>query len=83
MPVLYKNNIVNNAKIVIQRALKTIPSSAFSGCTSLMKLTIPESVTEIGASAFSGTNEEFTIYCKQDSEAHAAALKDEIKYVLQ
>lgn len=61
----------------------SIGKNAFSGCTSLMKLTIPESVTEIGASAFSGTNEEFTIYCKQDSEAHAAALKDEIKYVLQ
>jgi hypothetical protein len=73
--------VLTNIKLPQQTL--SIGKNAFSGCTSLMKLTIPESVTEIGASAFSGTNEEFTIYCKQDSEAHAAALKDEIKYVLQ
>ncbi|MBQ6936384.1 MAG: leucine-rich repeat domain-containing protein [Clostridia bacterium] len=76
-------NCKSLSNIKLPQQTLSIGKNAFSGCTSLLKLTIPESVTEIGASAFSGTNEEFTIYCKQDSEAHAAALKDELKYVLQ
>ena len=35
-------------------SVTSIGSSAFSGCTSLTSLTIPDSVTSIGSSAFSG-----------------------------
>ena len=35
-------------------AVETIPTSAFSGCTGLTNVDIPDSVTTIGSSAFSG-----------------------------
>ncbi|MBE6747673.1 MAG: leucine-rich repeat domain-containing protein [Ruminococcaceae bacterium] len=61
----------------------SIGENAFSGCSSLTKLSIPESVTAIGGNAFSGTNEAFTIYCKQNSEGHAAALRNDLKFELE
>ena len=45
-----------------------------------VKLTIPISVTEIGPSAFAGTNENFTIYGKQNSVAQEAAMGAGIKF---
>ena len=43
--ISYKNNIYN---------VTSINSSAFSGCSSLTNITMPDSVTSIGSSAFSG-----------------------------
>lgn len=61
---------------------QSIGNNAFSNCESLETLEIPISVKEIGPGAFTGTSENFTIKCKQDSEALAAALRDDIKYVV-
>ena len=70
------------AVINLPTQTQTIGNNAFSNCSSLEKLTIPPAVTNIGASAFTGTSENFTIYCKQDTEALAAAVRDGIKYVV-
>ena len=53
-------------------ATASIGENAFSGCTSLMKLTVPAEAT-VHLHAFTETNENLTIYCKQNSEAQAAA----------
>ncbi|MGI6471707.1 MAG: leucine-rich repeat protein [Candidatus Methanomethylophilaceae archaeon] len=40
--------------ITISDGIKSIGSSAFSGCTGIKEITIPDSITSIGSSAFSG-----------------------------
>ena len=44
----------NNSAIPTDGSVKSIGNSAFSGCTSLTSVTIPNGVTSIGDSAFSG-----------------------------
>ncbi len=73
-------NCKNLTSINLSTETRSIGNNAFSGCSSLMKITIPASVNEIGPGAFSGTNEDFVIYCKQNSEAHAYAEGAEIKF---
>ena len=45
-----KRNCNNNH--TPQKELKTISNQAFENCSSLLKVTIPQSVTKIGKSAF-------------------------------
>ena len=47
-----KENVSGNVEI--RQGTKTIADSAFSGCTSLTSIVIPESVTEITCGAFEG-----------------------------
>lgn len=54
----------------------------FGFCTSLKKITIPESVTSIGYGAFIGCSSDLTIYCYENSTAHKFAVENEIKFVL-
>lgn len=50
----YKGNMPQGTQIVVRDGTKRIASSAFSGCTGLTSITIPESVTSIGYNAFGG-----------------------------
>ena len=51
--ILYPNAKIN-ASYAIPNSVTEIEVDAFSGCTSLTKVTIPDSVTKIGYGAFSG-----------------------------
>ena len=48
----YKGTMPTNTKIVVKEGTKRIEDSAFSGCSDLISVTIPNSVTSIGSSAF-------------------------------
>lgn len=50
----YKGTMPSNSKIEIKEGTTEITPSAFSGCSGLTSLTIPNSVTSIGESAFYG-----------------------------
>ena len=50
----YKGEMLANAKIEIKEGTKGIAASAFSDCSGLSSITIPNSVTCIGNSAFKG-----------------------------
>ena len=50
----YKGTMPSNTKIDIIPGTVSISDYAFSGCTGLMSITIPDSVTSIGERAFSG-----------------------------
>ena len=60
----------------------SIDEGAFADCTNLTKLEIPAEVTSIGENAFTGTAEDFTIYCYSDSYAQQYAEENGINYVL-
>ena len=51
----YKGNMPAGTSIVVQDGINTIAAYAFSGCTGLTSITIPESVTSIGTDAFEDT----------------------------
>jgi len=57
----------------------SIETGAFSTCINLSKITIPESVTDIGKLAF-GECYCVTIRCKADSAAESYAKENEIPY---
>ena len=50
----YKGDMPENTEFVIKNGTRGIADGAFSGCTSLTSVTIPDSVTSIGYSAFGG-----------------------------
>ena len=54
--------------IVSGNGLKTIGSDAFAGCDSLTGVEVPDSVTEIGDSAF-GDNANLTLWCSENGIA--------------
>jgi hypothetical protein len=60
--------------------VKDIGSSAFSRCTSLTSVVIPDSVTTIDSEAFYGCN-SLTIQGKVGSFAEKYAKKNKIKFV--
>ena len=51
----YKGTMPNNTSITIEDGTPSTASFAFLGCSGLTSVTIPNSVTDIGKSAFSGT----------------------------
>ena len=52
----YKGSMPSNTKIDIKKGTKEIGASAFSYCSGLASITIPNSVTSIGSSAFKDCN---------------------------
>ncbi|MCQ2068160.1 MAG: leucine-rich repeat domain-containing protein [Bacteroidaceae bacterium] len=50
----YKGTMPQGTHIKVREGTKRIASSAFSGCTGLTSIIIPESVTSIGSCAFNG-----------------------------
>ncbi len=79
-PLYYAHNLyldnepVTDITAEMLQGVKEIKSGAFSGCTSIASITIPDSVTSIGSSAFAGCNslenitveENNTMYSSQD-----------------
>ena len=51
----YKGTMPSNTSIVLKEGTLSIGYSAFSGCTGLTSITIPDSVTNIGEDAFYNT----------------------------
>lgn len=68
--------------VVIPNGISRIDWFAFEGCTSLESVTIPESVTSIGYSAFSSTAKSFTIYCHVGSFAQNYAKSYGLSYAI-
>lgn len=58
-----------------------INGGAFSGCKDLQKITIPETVTEIGEDAFADC-EKLVVYTVKGSAAEEYAIAHDIPYVL-
>ena len=50
----YNTQVPDSLKTLVITGGESIPQLAFSGCSSLTSITIPDSVTSIGSSAFSG-----------------------------
>ena len=68
-------------EVALPDTCKKIGNYAFGQCSSLMKITIPRSVTEIHEDAFKGSD-NVVIYCYTDSYAHQYAEANGIEYVL-
>ena len=69
-------------EVAIQNGFETIGEACFVNCENLEKITIPDTVTEIGAYAFNGCHENLTIYCYKGSRAQSYAEENGINYVL-
>ncbi len=68
--------------VIISDGIKEIDWFAFFNSPFLVNVTIPQSVTKIGYSAFDGCSSSLTIYCERDSYAHSYAESFGIPYVL-
>ncbi|MBR2876016.1 MAG: leucine-rich repeat domain-containing protein [Clostridia bacterium] len=75
-------NCTSLNRVCLSSQTVSIGANAFENCSSLGDLAIPATVKEIGPNAFLGCS-KIKIRCKQDSEAHATALRYEIPYVLE
>lgn len=69
-------------EVAIQNGFEVIEDACFVNCENLEKITIPETVTEIGKYVFSGCSENLTIYCYADSYALQYAIDNNINYVI-
>ena len=68
--------------VIISEGVKRVDWFAFYTCPHLSSVTIPQSVTSIGYSAFEGSSPSFTVYCQQSSYAYEYAKSYGISYVV-
>lgn len=66
--------------VIISEGVESLDWFAFRNCASLSSITIPNSVTSIGYSAFDGTAKGLTIYCHEGSFAERYAKSYGIAY---
>lgn len=66
--------------IVISNGVRRIDWFAFSACTALREVTVPESVHTIGYDAFGTRDATFTLYCHSGSFAQSYAKSYGISY---
>ncbi len=66
--------------VIISSGIEKLDWFAFSGCSSLSSVSIPDSVTSIGYGAFDNTAKALTIQCSRDSFAHKYAQSYGITY---
>ena len=66
---------------LILQGVESIGEFAFSDCTSLTNITIPNSVTSIGDYTF-GKCDSLSVLCKRNSYAEQYAKENNIKYVI-
>ncbi len=66
--------------VIISSGIEKLDWFAFSGCSSLSSVSIPDSVSSIGYGAFDNTAKALTIHCSRDSFAHKYAQSYGITY---
>ena len=66
--------------IIVSSGIEKLDWFAFSGCTSLSSVSIPDSVISIGYGAFDNASKSLTLYCSRESFAHKYAQSYGITY---
>lgn len=66
------------ASLVIESGITSLPESAFAQCRKLTQVTLPDTVTEIGADAF---RKNCTLYAPAGSPAEAYAAENQLTFV--
>ena len=73
---------IGTYQVTIPEKVETIGSRAFADCDVLFLVIIPDSVTEIAADAFEGSD-KMVILCSEGSYAHEYAVKNGVAYFIQ
>ena len=63
----------NLKSVIVSNGIEKLDWFAFLHCPALISVTLPDSVTSIGYSAFAPQSKTFTIYCHNNSFAHKYA----------
>ena len=79
--ILCPQGRTTSAWFVMADSTKEIGNYAFYNCKKLTAACIPESVTIIGSSSFSGINSDFKLYVTQDSYGETYAKNKSMNYV--
>ena len=75
------SNCENLVKVTIEEGLTHISGKVFAGCTQLKEVVVPVSVGMIEDNAFQACS-NVQIVCEENSFAHAFALENNLKFVL-
>ena len=68
--------------IIVTNGIKKIGWFSFQNCSSLISVTLPDSIDSIGYSAFPAQNKNFTVYCSSNSFAQQYAKSYGISYTI-